>query len=87
MTQYGSSYKMIHELRGKNLGCFCDQKPNDESGRPQMCHAQILTDLVNKLLMDKNETFSLVWVYELELVDWKVTEWSTADRWAGVSEE
>lgn len=41
--------KDIHELKGKNLGCFCDQEPNDGSGRPQMCHAQILADMVNRM--------------------------------------
>lgn len=30
----------IHELRGKRLGCFCDQS--------EICHAQVLADLANQ---------------------------------------
>jgi hypothetical protein len=34
----------IEELRGKNLGCFCE-KHRDSNGNPT-CHAQVLTDLL-----------------------------------------
>lgn len=37
--------KNIGELKGKNLGCFCD-KQRDSDGEA-LCHAEILTQLAN----------------------------------------
>ena len=37
----------IDELRGKNLGCFCEKQKDTRSGRP-LCHAQVLADILNK---------------------------------------
>lgn len=36
----------IEELRGKNLGCYCE-KHYDNDGTP-VCHAQVLADLLGK---------------------------------------
>jgi hypothetical protein len=36
----------LEELRGKNLGCFCDHQ-KDKYGVPT-CHAQVLVDLLEK---------------------------------------
>lgn len=35
----------IEELRGKNLGCFCDHH-KDKNNTPT-CHAQVLADILN----------------------------------------
>ncbi|MEV7897263.1 DUF4326 domain-containing protein [Streptomyces cyaneofuscatus] len=34
----------LHELRGKNLACYC---PLPEPGQPDHCHAAVLLDLAN----------------------------------------
>jgi|TARA_B100001094_G_scaffold330581_1_gene396118 hypothetical protein len=36
----------LHELKGKNLGCFCDHQ-KDKNDVP-ICHAQVLVDLIEK---------------------------------------
>jgi hypothetical protein len=50
----------IEELKGKNLGCFCDQTPSTNG--QAMCHAQILEGLLGKCyhiikpMLDKIDT-------------------------------
>src|SRR5271168_2942066 len=34
----------IDELKGKNLGCFCDKQKEEKK---ILCHAQLLSDIVN----------------------------------------
>ena len=43
----------VEELRGKNLGCFCDQK--------QICHAQVLVDILEKEKKEDNTLKILSW--------------------------
>lgn len=35
----------LHELRGKNLACYC---PLPAEGEPDYCHAAVLLDLANR---------------------------------------
>lgn len=44
LYETGLIYK-LDELRGKNLGCWCDHQT--KNGVPH-CHAQVLADLINK---------------------------------------
>jgi exodeoxyribonuclease-3 len=43
----------VEELRGKKLGCFCDQK--------QICHAQVLVDILEKEKKEDNTLKILSW--------------------------
>lgn len=38
-------YPLIHELRGKDLACWC---PLPEPGQPDVCHAAVLIELSNR---------------------------------------
>jgi hypothetical protein len=59
----------LHELDGKTLGCFCDQK--ELKGNVQFCHAQVLVKLSRRDIVrvevedqiEKKEDFDVVGVF------------------------